>query len=82
MNLFLLVLVESLARFHTQLPLGHKLVQHWAGVEEGVLWIILVPAVNDELHRVESDVVCELEGAHRVPGAQLHPDVDVPVTLL
>ena len=78
-SLFLFVLVKSLSSLHAQLSLGHQLVQHGAGVEERVVGVVLVPTVDDELHRVEPDVVGELEGSHGVSGAQLHSGVDVPI---
>ena len=33
--------------------------------------------VNDELGRIQADVVSQLERSHRVGGAQLHGSVDV-----
>lgn len=76
---FFLVLVEALPRLHAELSLGHQLVEHGAGVEEFVVGVVLVPAVDDELHRIQPNVVCDLEGPHGMSGAQLHAGVDVPV---
>ena len=45
--------------------------------EERLVRVLLGPSLDDELGRVEADIVGELERAHRVAGAELHGGVNV-----
>ena len=59
-----LVLIKAFPGFASAFAFTDELGQQWAGVEQGLLGVLLVPAVNDELGGVEPDVVGQLEGAH------------------
>ena len=38
---------------------GHQLGQERAGPEQGLVWVLLGPALDDEMGRVESDIISE-----------------------
>ena len=60
-DLFLLVFVESFARLASELALGDEFVQERRRFEERLIRVLLLPAVNNELGGVQSDVIGELE---------------------
>ena len=54
-----LILVEALASLSAVLAFGHQLGQERAGPEQGLVRVLLGPALDDEMGRVESDIISE-----------------------
>jgi len=54
------------------MPGSHEFIQQGHRVEQGVLWERVVPAINDELDRVETNVISQRQGPHGVTGTKAH----------